>query len=214
VSNPANPVLISSEAGNLGGAPVDIAFSGNTAITADHSLGRAVPVISIANPLQPNTVLYWTISPPGFGSSIAMDASYGYLIIPALGLLRIFEYQNIVDTAGIPPTAQISYPTLGTTLIQSSSITITVNASDDVAVASVSFLVNGQVLSTTTTQPYQLNYTVPKNATTLTFSAIATDYGNQREPPPLCRCLLFPTPGQPSPAWFWTAMATRSVGPR
>ncbi len=193
VTNPAAPVLSSSIPANLGGAPVDIAAFGNVAITADQSFGRAVPVISIANPLQPSTVLFWTISPPGFGSSIAMDASFGYLIIP--GTLRILQYQDIVDTAGIPPAVQITYPTPGITLIQGSTITVTVNATDDVAVASVSLLVNGQVAGTTSAAPYQLAYTVPANATSLTFTATAVDYGNNVGTSAGVQVSVIPDPG-------------------
>ncbi len=52
------------------------------------------------------------------------------------------------------------------------------NATDAVAVALVNFLVNGLVISTTSSQPYQSSYTVPNSATSLIFGATAVDYGN------------------------------------
>lgn len=178
VSNPAAPVVSSSLPSNLGGIPVDIAAFGNLAMTADVSFGRAVPLVNISSPLNPSSVGFWTLLSPGFSSSIAVDISFGYLIIPATGTLRILKYQDIVDTGGIPPTVSITFPTPSTTLIQGQSITIAANATDDVAVASVTFLVNGQPACTTASQPYQCGYTVPQSATTLTFGATAIDFGN------------------------------------
>lgn len=171
-----NPTITTSLAGNLGGAPVDIAAVGSIAITADMSFGRAVPVIGIANPLQPSTLLFWTITNPGYGSSIAMDNSFGYLIIP--GTLRILKYQNIVDSFGLPPSVQITAPPAGTPLIQGQTVTVSASAADDVAVASVTLLVNGQPVFSTAAQPYQFSYKVPLGATSLTFAATALDYGN------------------------------------
>jgi large repetitive protein len=57
-------------------------------------------------------------------------------------------------------------------------ITFSANATDDIAVASVNFFVNGQLAFTTSSQPYQFMYMVPCSATTLTFGATAVDYGN------------------------------------
>ncbi|MGI8743082.1 MAG: Ig-like domain-containing protein [Bryobacteraceae bacterium] len=155
---------------------MDIAGSGNTAITADVTFGRAVPIINISNPLNPSSVGFWSLQSPGYGSSIAVDLSFGYLIIP--GTLQVLKYQNIVDTLGIPPTISITSPVSGTPLIQGQTITFSANATDDVAVSSVNFLVNGLVISTTSSQPYQLSYTVPLNATSLVFGATAVDFGN------------------------------------
>jgi hypothetical protein len=178
LSNPDSPALSVSLASNLGGVPVDIAAFGNVAMTADITFGRAVPVISIANPLQPSTVAFLTLPTPGYSSSVALDIANGYLIVPALNLLRISQYQTIVDNYEIPPTVSITSPAAGTTLIQGQTITISANATDDVAVASVNFLMNGQVAYTTAASPYQFIYTVPANATAVTFGATAVDYGN------------------------------------
>ncbi|MGD1073641.1 MAG: Ig-like domain-containing protein [Bryobacteraceae bacterium] len=178
ISNPDQPVFSVSLAMNLGGVPTDIAAFGNIAITADDTFGRAVPIISIFNPLQPSFLTYWPLLSPGYSSSIAVDLNYGYLIVPALNLLRIGQYQNIIDTYGIPPTVSITAPAPGTTLIQGQTLTLSANASDDVAVATVNFTVNGQLVYTADAAPYQFNYKVPITATSLTFGATAVDYGN------------------------------------
>ncbi len=158
--------------------PVDIAAYGNIAMTADISFGRAVPIVNISAPLQPISLGFWTLQSPGFSSSIAVDLAFGYLVIPATSTLRILKYQNIVDTFGIPPKVSITSPVAGATLIQGQTITIAVNATDDVAVASVNFLVDGQTLFTTSAAPYQFQYTVPGTATMLIFGATAVDFGN------------------------------------
>ena len=178
VSNPDNPALSTSLAPNIGGVPVDIAAYGNIAMTADISFGRAIPMVNISAPLLPTSVGYWTLLSPGFSSSIAVDISFGYVIIPASSTLRILQYQNITDPFGVPPTISITSPVSGTPLIQGQTLTVAANATDDVAVASVSLSVNGQVLTTEFSPPYQVNYTVPLAATSLTFGATAVDYGN------------------------------------
>jgi len=178
VTNPDQPAISTSLPSSQSGIPVDIAAFGNIAITADISFGRAVPIINIGNPLTPVQITYWTLLSAGVSSSIAVDISFGYLIVPAINTLRILKYQDIVDTSGVPPTISITSPPSGTPLIQGQTITLSATATDDVAVASVNFLVNGQVVSTTSAQPYQVSYTVPVTATTLTFGATAVDYGS------------------------------------
>lgn len=176
VSNPSQPTVTSSIPPNLGGSPVDIAAFGSVAMTADVSFGRAIPVITLANPLQPSTVLFWTPGSAGFSSSIAVDARFGYLVMP--NQLRIFQYQEIIDTAGIPPTIQITSPTSGAQAIHGSNVTVRATAADDVAVAQVSFAVNGQPAVVATAAPYEYILTVPDSGSTLTLGATATDFGN------------------------------------
>jgi hypothetical protein len=195
VSNPDVPVLSSSLPSNLGGVPVDIAAFGNIAMTADITFGRAVPIINISNPLTPVSVTFWTLQSPGFSSSIAVDLAFGYLIVPATSTLRILKYQNIVNTFGIPPTVSITSPTSGMTLIEGQTITFSANATDDVAVASVNFLVDGQTVFTTSAAPYQFQYTVPVTATMLTFGATAVDFGNNVGVAQNVQVAVIPDPG-------------------
>ena len=178
ISNLDSPTISLSLPANVGGVPVDIAAYNKTAMTADTTFGRAVPIINISSPLTPVWLSYWTLLSPGYSSSVAVDLSFGYLIIPATSTLRILRYQDIVDPYGIPPNVSITFPIAGTPLIQGQPITFSVNATDDVAVASVDFLIDGQVVFSTASLPYQFSYTVPGTATTLTFGASAVDFGN------------------------------------
>ena len=175
ITNPAAPMISSSIRPDLGGAPVDIAASGNVAITADVSFGRVVPIISLADPLQPQTLAFWTIGTPGFSSSIAMDNSFGYLI--SAGRLRIGKYQDITDTLGVAPTVSVTQPASGTILIQGQTLSLVATANDDVAVSSVTFLVNGLPVANVASPPYQTSISVG-NVSTITIGATALDFGN------------------------------------
>jgi hypothetical protein len=94
--------------------------------------------------------------------------------------LRLFQYQDIVDTAGIPPTVQITSPANGTQAIYGSTLTVTAAATDDVAVAQVTLALNGQPALVTTAPPYEFTLTVPNSGSTLTLGAAATDFANNR----------------------------------
>ena len=179
VRNPDAPVLSASVSSSFGGVPVDIAAFGNIAIAAESTFGKGTPIINVSDPLHPAPLPPWTWqTSPGYGTGIAMDISYAYLVLGVqTSTLRILQYQSITDTFGIPPKVSITAPAVESTLIQGETITVSANATDDVAVASVNFLVDGQNVFTTSAVPYQFSYTVPSSATLLTFGATATDFG-------------------------------------
>ena len=106
-----------------------------------------------------------------------MDASYGYLIDTTNSWLRIAQYRMLTDTAGIPPTASIVQPQPGTTLVARATTVFRVSSSDDVAVALVQLLVNGNVVGTSTSTLADFAYTIPKGTTRITVSATAYDLG-------------------------------------
>ncbi len=109
ITNPNQPVITASTPANLGGAPVDIAAFGSLAITADVSFGRAIPILNVSNPLLPQSVSFWTPGSAGFGSSIAMDVSFGYLIFPGTpGTLRIFHTRTSVTRPACRPRSRSS----------------------------------------------------------------------------------------------------------
>ncbi|MBL8238946.1 MAG: carboxypeptidase regulatory-like domain-containing protein [Bryobacterales bacterium] len=175
ITNSAAPVVARTIPEVNAGRPVDVAAVGNLSITADISFGRAIPILSIADPLQPTPLAFWNLGTGTFSSSIAMDNSYGYLITP--NVMRIGKYQDINDGFGIAPVVSLTSPPSGAILIQGQTFTVAANVTDDVAVSSVNFLVGGQTVVTSATAPYQFTYTVPPTATSLVFGATAVDYG-------------------------------------
>src|SRR5439155_6998440 len=66
--------------------------------------------------------------------------------------------------------------------IRGGSLTVRTTATDDVAVASVGFFVNGQLVFTSTTTPYQYTLTVPPTGSTVTIGVTATDFGGNSAP--------------------------------
>ena len=118
---------------------------------------------------------------------IAADGTFVYLTTEHSNLskfgsfgdsrLYIGQYLALVDNRGIPPTAVITSPVNSATVIEGSKLPITVNAKDDVAVAAVNFLVNGQIVFTATSVPYQFTFTVPIGITSLRLGANAVDLG-------------------------------------
>jgi len=189
ISNPATPTVLSNITDpNLGGFLQDILLSGTFALAADVKFVNGIPITDISNPssLQARAILNFPQRDDN-GQGIAADATYVYLATEHNSLnkfgstgdsrLYIGQYLALQDLFGIPPTASITSPMNGATVTQGASLPIIVNASDDVAVAAVNFLVNGQVVFTSTAQPYQFNYHVPTDITTLTIGATAVDLG-------------------------------------
>ena len=123
------------------------------------------------------------------GHGIASDGSYVYLAADpgsaftengtsGSGQLYIGQYLSREDRGGVAPTVQITGPLGGSTFIEGTTVPIRVQASDDVAVVAVDFLVDGQAVFTDTSEPYQFNLTAPVGARSVTLGARAIDLGN------------------------------------
>lgn len=207
ISSPAVPVVLSHILDpNLGGFLQDIVLSGNFALAADVKFVNGIPITDISDPtnLLPRAILNFPQRDDN-GMGIAVDGTYVYLVTEHSNLgkfgsfgdsrLYIGQYLALVDNKGIPPTALITSPVTGSTVIEGSTLPITVNASDDVAVAAVNFLVNGQVVFTSTSAPYQFDFSVPIGITTLTISANAVDLGGNVGTAPNVVVQVVPDPG-------------------
>lgn len=189
ITNPASPTVVSNITDpNLGGYLQDIALSGSFALAADVKFVNGIPITDISDPtnLHARAILNFPQRDDN-GMGIAVDGTYAYVATEHSNLnkfgttgdsrLYIGQYLALVDNKGIPPTAAITSPITGSTVIEGQALPITVNATDDVAVAAVNFLVNGQVVFTATAQPYQFNFTVPLLSSPLTIGATAVDLG-------------------------------------
>lgn len=190
ITNPASPQVLSHITDpNLGGFLMDIALSGNFALGADVKFFNGIPITDITDPtnLLPRAILNFTQRDDN-GMGIAVDGTYAYLVTEHSTYLNKFgttgdsrlyigQYLALTDNKGVAPKAVITSPVTGATVIEGSSLPITVNATDDVAVASVQFQINGQLIFTGTSSPYQFNYTVPVGISGFTIGATATDLG-------------------------------------
>jgi len=186
-SVPATPRLLASTSQSLGGILMDVAKVREFVFGADVFFVNGVPIVNISDPANP--VVRARLDFPARddnGMGIAVDNQYIYLAADrsiqengAFGDSRLYigQYVALEDRAGIPPVVSISSPVAGNSFREGSTIPITVQATDDVQVASVDFLVNGNVVFTDTVAPYQFNLTVPSGVTNLTLGATAVDIG-------------------------------------
>jgi hypothetical protein len=207
LTNPSQPVLRASTSSSLGGLLEDVAINGTIAAGADVFFVNGVPMIDVSNQTspQPRLILNFSNFRDDNGTGIAMDPSFVYLTAESgtisengvNGTTRLYigQYRNIEDNLGIPPVIQITSPASGSEVIQGSTVTVTANATDDVAVAAVTFLLNGQPAFTSTTAPYQFTFTAPATGSTLTIGAFALDFGNNVGQAPNLTLNLIPDPG-------------------
>lgn len=206
-SSPSAPLVLSHILDpNLGGFLQDIVLSGDFALAADVKFVNGIPITDISAPgsIIARAILKFPQRDDN-GMGIAADGTFVYLVTEHSNLskfgsfgdsrLYIGQYLAQVDNKGIPPQASITSPVAGSTVIQGARLPITVNATDDVAVAAVNFLVNGQVVFTATSSPYQFNFTVPLNATSLTLGATAVDLGGNIGTAQNVKVSVIPDPG-------------------
>ncbi|HLK48955.1 MAG TPA: Ig-like domain-containing protein [Bryobacteraceae bacterium] len=192
-TNPQSPAIIAATQDALGGKLQDIALatiSGETfTVGADVFFVNGVPFVDVTQPNNPvpRLILDFRSYRDDNGHGIAVDPSYVYMTgeqasISELGTtgdtrLYIGQYQQIVDNGGVAPAVQITSPS-ATSVIEGSQVTINVTATDDVAVASVQILVNGQVVLASSAPPFQYSFTAPSSPGSLNIVANAVDYGN------------------------------------
>jgi hypothetical protein len=190
ISNPASPVMGTSTDLTLGGRLRDLTIRGNLEFGADVYFGKGVPIVDIstAPAMTPVAILYFSQNNEVnyvAGTGVVTDATYVYLTAgndiftekPTAGSSQLYIglYAPPQDTLGIPPTAAITSPANGSTAQW--TCPITVNATDDVAVAYVDVIINGQVMATLSSAPYQYTYVIPAGVTSLTIGAQAGDFG-------------------------------------
>lgn len=207
LTNPSQPALRASTSQSLGGLLQDVVVNGSIAAGADVFFVNGVPMIDVSNPASPQPRLILDFSPfrDDNGTGVAMDTSYVYLTAEAgnisengvSGTTRLYigQYRNVRDDLGIPPTVQITSPAPGAQVVQGSTLTITATATDDVAVAAVNFLVNGQPAFTTAAAPYQYSFTAPVVGPTLTIGATAVDFGGNVSQKASVTVNVIPDPG-------------------
>jgi sugar lactone lactonase YvrE len=190
ISDPSRPVVRASTPSNTGGLLQDVTLVGRFALGADVFFVNGVPIIDVSNPANPSPVaaLDFSTFPDDNGTGIAADTRFVYLTAEQgtmttengmMGVTRLYigQYLVIEDTAGIPPTVSITAPAPNDTIIEGQTILLRAAAMDDIAVAAVSFLVNGQLVFIDTAAPFETSFTVPIGVTSLMIGAQAIDFG-------------------------------------
>jgi hypothetical protein len=119
----------------------------------------------------------------------AYQSYYEYFTVP-VGVASLTLGARATDTKGNvgvavevvvtvipdpPPSVSITSPTPGATVIENDTLPVSITATDNTAVTAVNFLVNGAVVFTDTTSPYQATLTVPVGSSSLALGATAVD---------------------------------------
>jgi hypothetical protein len=205
LTNPAAPRIVGSTPRELGGILMDVAMSPPFVFGADVFFVNGVPIVDAALPNNPlvRARLDFPFRDDN-GTGIAVDGSYLYLTA-SRGIIEngtsedtrlyIGQYRALVDLKGVAPTVTLVSPADGATFIEGETIPLSATATDDVAVVSLNFLVDGAVAFTDTSAPYQFTITAPVGAGTLTLSANAVDLGSNVGVSADVRVNVIPDPG-------------------
>jgi hypothetical protein len=206
ITNPGAPRILASAPLNLGGRLMSLALAGDLAFGADVFFFNAVPIVGINPPdtLTTRAILDFGALRDDNGTGVAVDSHFVYLSASnaieengSVGDTRLYigQYLQLVDDKGIPPTVRITAPAAGQTVVEGQSLTLTVEAADDVAVATVDFFVNGQKVSSAAVGPYEHTIIVPAGVSTLTLGAQATDVGGNVSVVTEIALTVIPDPG-------------------
>lgn len=206
ISNRRNPVVKASTPSSTGGLLQSVALDGRFALGSDVFFVNGVPIIDIQTPANPipRARLDFTARDDN-GVGIAVDGSYVYLTgerglgtengVSGDTRLYIGQYLAIDDNRGIPPNVNIDSPVSNVTLTEGQTITVSVHADDDVGVAAVSLTANGVLVSSATVAPYDFSFTVPAGGLSVTFSAVAVDFGANTKTSTPVTVSVIPDPG-------------------
>ena len=205
ISNPAIPVAGASTPLNLGGRLNDVAIQGSFGVGADVLFVNGVPVINFDAPLQPVVRARIDMNGDFDGQGIAADAGFLYMTgvsgsafiengVTGNSRLFIGQYLSIEDRKGIAPTVSLTQPPNNTQVVEGSALSIRATASDDVAVASVTFLLNNVAAFVDTSEPYEVSVTAP-SAGPLVITARAVDLGGNTTTSAPVNVTVIPDPG-------------------
>lgn len=204
-ATPASPAILASADRTLAGILTDVAKVGRFVFASDVFFVNGVSITDVGAPASP--VVRARLDFPqrdDNGTGIAADQQFVYLTgergITENGTtgdtaLYIGQWRVADDTAGVPPTVQLTSPVQQSTVIERSTIRIAATATDDFLVTSVDFLVNGQVVATDSAEPYEINYRVPAGVASLAIQARATDVGGNSSTTPQVLINVIPDPG-------------------
>jgi hypothetical protein len=129
--------------------------------------------------------VYWT------GQSFVVGAENG-----TNGTTRLFigQYIAIEDKNGIPPSVSITQPQAGATVIEGSEVVVRADATDDVAVASVTFTLNGNPAFVDTSEPFEARIQAPGAGSPMVLGATASDFGGNSASAPTVAVTVVPDP--------------------
>jgi hypothetical protein len=191
-----DPLQLTVVGGDASFMPRDIELTDGFAFAAEQLFPNAAAYVNIEDP--ENAIFQGTIDLSMLGdyagTGIALDSNFVYVTEEAGivgqdygtdGNTRLFiaKYRLTEDKGGVAPTIEITDPVQDLVAVEGKKITVTATAEDDIGVKSVSFLINGEVVYTDTSRPYQYPVVIPYGVfgSSIAISAKATDFGNNSE---------------------------------
>lgn len=174
-SDPAAPFVTGASSPEYG--LTDVALDGEFALAADYLYVNVVPIFRVADGM-PELRGGVDFSPLGAANGVDVVARDG--VVYLLGNTRRLytgRYLQVQDGEGIAPDVTIVSPEDGSSIEERRFLTIQAEASDDLQVKSVEFLVNGEATYVDHHAPFEWVYEVPEGLSSLVLSANAEDYG-------------------------------------
>ena len=179
-TDPTSPVIIPSSNDIV---PHDVVLNGNQAFYGDQLFTSAIPYVNIINPDNPLYQGFIDLSQYGDYDCLGVAANFNYSYCAAQAWsygrndsrLYVAQHRELRDLAGIPPTVSLNSPTPGSELNQGRPYRFRFDATDDVRVAQVNFYVNGELVGTDSSAPFNVVARVPDDATEFQIRAEALD---------------------------------------
>lgn len=186
VANPLTPEIITSAATIAQGGAADIELNGSGLAVVAGFVNPGGSAIVLQTPYPNNTNQIFTrFTLPSFGQAIALSSGLAYVADGASGLQLVNFLQR--DTGLTPPTiglnplaGDINPSQAGVQLFEGATITLGNRITDDVQVRKVELLVDGTVVRTELSYPYELTTVLPTIAQTGNQAVLqvrATDTG-------------------------------------
>jgi hypothetical protein len=187
--DPTTPVVVGSSSDAFG--LTALAVDGKLALGSDFYFPNTVPIFDIGLGTADFAARldFFPSFTDADGNGIAVSNGVAFLaatqgivengvVMP--GGLFIGRYLIQNDTEGIPPRVSITSPADGAGVPERSPLVVQADASDDLMVASVQFLIDGVPFFDDTKAPFEAVLTVPAGGPSFTLSATAIDFGGNR----------------------------------
>jgi hypothetical protein len=204
-SNPASPQIVGTANRTLAGIPTDVAKARDLVFLSDVFFVNGVSITDVRSPSSPTVRARLDFTQrDDNGTGIAVDHQFVYLTaergetqngVTGDTALYIGQYLFAEDTAGIAPTVRLTSPVQQPTAIEGGTVRIAATATDDMLVADVEFLVNDEVVSTDSSEPYEFLYRVPPGIVSIAIQARATDIAGNSAITPQVIMSVIPDPG-------------------
>ena len=194
VSEPTTPAVIGSTSDDFG--LTGVALERDFALASDYFFANAVPIFNIGGPEPTFTAVLDFSGAPSFrwdvGTGIAVQNGFVFLTGASgpeaydnegrLGDtgLHIGRYLDAESLSNIPPEVSLLAPVDGSQVLERRRVTIRAEATDDIRVAVVEFLIDGEPARLDFRSPFEHTFFAPPGPATLTLGASARDRaGNQ-----------------------------------